>query len=135
MLRLAGAAYLVWLGVQTLRTAGAPPVDTRAPVGRDHALRQGVLTEALNPKTALFCLTFQPQFVQHERGPVAAQLLLLGTASVFLNLSADVIVAVLSGRLGALLHRSPRWWKRQRIGSGVLLIGLGGAAAASGARS
>lgn len=134
VLRFAGAAYLVWLGVQTLRGA-ATPLETCAPAGRDNALRQGVLTEALNPKTALFFLTFLPQFVQPERGPVAAQLLLLGTASVLLNSSADVVVAVLSGRLGALLHRSPRWWRRQRIGSGVLLIGLGGAAAASGTRS
>ena len=134
VLRLAGAAYLVWLGVQTLRSAGTPP-QVSAVGGRNHALRQGVLIEALNPKTALFFLTFLPQFVQPERGPVAAQFLLLGAVAVLLNSSADVVVAVLSGRLSGVLQRSPRWWKRQRVGSGVLLIGLGGAAAATGARS
>jgi len=134
VLRLAGAAYLVWLGVQTLRNAGTPP-QVSAVGGRNHALRQGVLIEALNPKTALFFLTFLPQFVQPERGPVAAQFLLLGAVAVLLNSSADVVVAVLSGRLSGVLQRSPRWWKRQRVGSGVLLIGLGGAAAATGARS
>ncbi len=133
-LRLAGAAYLVWLGVQTLRTAETPlEFDTPGNAGK--ALRQGVITEVLNPKTALFFLTFLPQFVQPQHGPIAPQLLLLGSASVLLNSSSDVVVAVLSGRLGVLVRRSPRWWKRQRIGSGLLLIGLGGAAAASGARS
>jgi threonine/homoserine/homoserine lactone efflux protein len=134
VLRLVGAAYLVWLGVRTLRSAGTPP-RAAAVGGRDHALRQGVLTEVLNPKTALFFLTFLPQFVQPERGPVAAQIVLLGAVTVLLNSSADVVVVALSGRLGALLKRSPRWWKRQRVGSGVLLIGLGGAAAVAGARS
>ena len=73
--------------------------------------------------------------MQPERGPVVLQLLLLGTVSVLLNSAADVAVAVLSGRLGALVRRSPHWWRRQRIGSGLLLIGLGGAAAATGGRS
>ncbi|MGI8505226.1 MAG: hypothetical protein ACR2MK_00205 [Solirubrobacteraceae bacterium] len=49
--------------------------------------------------------------------------------------STDVLVAVLSGRLGVLVRRSPRWWARQRGSSGLLLIGLGGAAVASGGRS
>jgi threonine/homoserine/homoserine lactone efflux protein len=134
VLRFAGAAYLVWLGVQTLRSAGAP-VPTQSLGRRDGALCQGAITELFNPKIALFFLTFLPQFVQPERGPLAVQLLVLGTASVLMNSSADVVVAVLSGRLGRLLRHSPRWWRRQRVGSGVLLIGLGGAAAASGTRS
>jgi len=133
-LRVAGAAYLVWLGVQTLRSARTA-LDPGALPGADNAFRQGVITELLNPKTAPFFLTFLPQFVQPQRGSLAAQLLLLGTASVLLNSSSDVLVAVLSGRLGVLLRRSPRWWKRQRVSSGLLLIGLGGAAAASGTRS
>ena len=133
VVRFAGAAYLVWLGVQTLRSAGVP-LATEATRSRGSALRQGALTEVLNPKTALFFLTFLPQFVQPERGPVVVQLLLLGTVSVLLNSTTDVVVAVLSGRLGALARRSPRWWKRQRMASGIVLIGLGGAAAVSGAR-
>ncbi len=133
LLRYAGAAYLIWLGVRTLRSAGAMPEP--GATGRERALRQGALTEALNPKTALFFLTFLPQFVQPERGPVVLQLLLLGSVSVLLNSAADVVVAVLSGRLAAFVRRSPRWWRRQRIGSGLLLIGIGGAAAATGGRS
>lgn len=119
--------------MQTLRSAGAPlTTDSASP--RDSALRQGMLTEALNPKTALFFLTFLPQFVQPGRGPIVVQLLVLGTASVLLNSAADVVVATLSGRLGALLRRCPRWWRRQRITSGIVLISLGGAAAITGTR-
>lgn len=131
--RLAGAAYLIWLGIDALRNAARPPAMAIA--SNERAFRQGVLTQLLNPKTALFFMTFLPQFVQPSRGPVSVQLLALGCVVVMLNSSTDVLVAVLAGRLGQLLARSPRWWRRQRIGSGLLLIGLGGAAAAAGARS
>jgi threonine/homoserine/homoserine lactone efflux protein len=131
--RLAGAVYLIWLGINTLRRAADPPPVGSA--GTDAAFRQGILTELLNPKTALFFITFLPQFVQRDRGPASLQLLVLGCIVVMLNSSSDLIVATLAGRLGRLLERSPRWWRRQRVGSGLLLIGLGGAAAAAGSRS
>lgn len=133
VVRLAGAAYLIWLGIHTLRSAADPPPIEGT--GTEAAFRQGVLTELLNPKTALFFITFLPQFVQPHRGPASLQLLVLGSIVVMLNSSSDMVVATLAGRLGALLQRSPRWWRRQRVGSGLLLIGLGGAAAAAGSRS
>jgi threonine/homoserine/homoserine lactone efflux protein len=124
--KYAGAAYLIWLGVRTL--AGLrEPVDVHES-GGGPAFRQGMLTELLNPKTALFFLTFLPQFVQPERGPVAPQLLALGCVSVALNSSADLVVAALGGRIRTAL--SPRWWRRQRLASGCTLIALGGFAAA-----
>lgn len=133
LIRLAGAAYLIGLGLQTLRQARSSPiVDAQ---GSQHAFRQGIVTEALNPKTAMFFLTFLPQFVQPQRGPVAGQLLVLGFLVIAFNATPDVAVTLLAGRLQRLLLRSPRWWTRQRIGSGLLLIGLGGAAAATGSRS
>jgi threonine/homoserine/homoserine lactone efflux protein len=127
VVKYVGAAYLIWLGVRTLAGLRAPQDEVRAAPGP--AFRQGVLTELLNPKTALFFLTFLPQFVQPDRGPVALQLLALGSFSVALNSGADVVVATLGGRLGRLLASSPRWWRRQRMASGVTLIALGGYAA------
>jgi threonine/homoserine/homoserine lactone efflux protein len=130
IIRLAGAAYLIWLGLQTLRHARIPaPLDDQGP---QHEYRQGVLTEALNPKTALFFLTFLPQFIQPQRGPVTAQLLVLGSLVIVFNAVPDLAVTLLAARLQQLLRRSPRWWTRQRIGSGLLLLGLGSAAAAAG---
>jgi threonine/homoserine/homoserine lactone efflux protein len=124
--KYAGAAYLIWLGVRTLAGLREPVEEVSGSGGP--AFRQGMLTELLNPKTALFFLTFLPQFVQPERGPVAPQLLALGCVSVALNSSADVVVAALGGRIRTAL--SPRWWRRQRLASGCTLIALGGFAAA-----
>jgi len=124
--KFVGAAYLIWLGVRTLAGLREPVEET--PGGGGPAFRQGMLTEVLNPKTALFFLTFLPQFVQPERGPVAPQLLVLGCISVALNSGADVVVAALGGRIRTAL--SPRWWRRQRLASGCTLIALGGFAAA-----
>jgi threonine/homoserine/homoserine lactone efflux protein len=126
-----GAAYLVYLGVRTLTARGPGPAEQMPapPPSTAHAVRQGFLTEALNPKTALFFLTFLPQFVQPERGPVALQLLALGTVSVAFNSGADAVVATFSGRIGHVLRSDERWWRRQRTASGMALIALGGYAA------
>jgi threonine/homoserine/homoserine lactone efflux protein len=128
-----GACYLVYLGVRTLLGLREP--DVEAPrAAADGAFRQGVLTELLNPKTALFFLTFLPQFAQPERGPVAPQLLALGTISVALNSTADLLVAAVGGHARAGLRAGSRWVRRQRALSGVALIALGGYAAAAGRR-
>jgi threonine/homoserine/homoserine lactone efflux protein len=125
VVRYAGALYLVALGVRTLLARDAEPTPRAAP----RAFRQGVLTELMNPKTALFFLTFLPQFVQPARGPALVQLLVLGCASVALNSSADVLVATLAGRLGERLRADGGWRRRQRTVSGCALIALGGYAA------
>ena len=80
VVRYAGACYLVFLGVRTLLGLREPAAETPRADGGG-AFRQGVMTELLNPKTALFFLTFLPQFAQPERGPVALQLLALGTSA------------------------------------------------------
>src|SRR5712672_3800884 len=70
--KYAGAAYLVWLGIRMIRARNAEmPAQTEAP--RGGAFRQGILTEALNPKTALFFLSFIPQFIVAGRGHVFLQ--------------------------------------------------------------
>ena len=135
VVRYVGACYLVFLGVRILLgPREAAPDDRPARSGAGDPFRQGVLTELLNPKTALFFLTFLPQFVQPERGAVALQLLALGCVSVALNSSADLVVAVAAGRLRTGVRAGSRWVRRQRALSGVALIALGGYAAAADRR-
>ena len=132
-----GAAYLIWLGARALfsRGAQAPTVAAAqaAPTSSD-ALRQGILTEVLNPKTALFFLTFLPQFCQPDRGPLVLQILALGTFSVILNTLVDAVVALGAGSISEQLRKRPALWRRQRRATGGILIGLGAYAALAGHR-
>lgn len=121
-----GAGYLCFLGVRMIRDArkndGVSVADL--PRGRN-PFWQGVMTEALNPKTALFFLSFIPQFVVQTHGHVFLQFVLLGTLSVTLNTSADIIVTLLAGPLGQRIRGSARFRRRQRTLTGAVMIGLG----------
>lgn len=125
--RYAGAAYLIYLGYRMFRSRQTQ--DDEMSGGELEAggntFSQGVLTEMLNPKTALFFLSFIPQFVSVQHGHVAAQFLLLGAISVTLNTCADVLVACFAGPLGSRMKRSAKLRSRQRAASGVAMIGLG----------
>jgi threonine/homoserine/homoserine lactone efflux protein len=88
--RWAGAAYLIFLGIRMIRTADQSDLDSLAKASGD-PFRQGIVTEVLNPKTALFFLSFIPQFVDRTAGGVFAQFVTLGTISVILNSSADML--------------------------------------------
>src|SRR5215813_1047828 len=93
--KYAGAAYLVFLGIKMIRSRNTElPAETARPKGS--AFRQGILTEALNPKTALFFLSFIPQFIAPERGHIFFQFAVLGILSVTLNTSADLAVVSLA---------------------------------------
>ena len=85
---------------------------------------QGVTTEALNPKTALFFLAFLPQFIDPQ-GWIVAQFVVLGCISVLLNTSVDFVVAALADPIGRRLRESPRLRRGQRLFSGGGLIALG----------
>ena len=122
--KFGGAAYLVWLGVRMIRSRNAELVLTTAAPSQG-AFRQGIFTEALNPKTALFFLSFIPQFIAPERGHIFLQFVILGTISVILNTSADLVVVSLAGPLERKLKGSSRFRRRQRVASGVGMIGLG----------
>jgi threonine/homoserine/homoserine lactone efflux protein len=124
-LKLAGALYLIWLGVKTFRDAGKlPPAQTGA-VGTKRAFREGVVVEALNPKTAAFFLAFIPQFLEPGLGHPALQFMMLGLISVTLNTVADVIVVVAASTAHGNLVRRPQLVLRLRQGSGLFLAGLG----------
>lgn len=79
----------------------------------------------LNPKTALFFLSFIPQFVDHSGGHVFWQFVGLGTVSVILNTSADMLVILFAGLLGERIRSSLKFRRRQRTVTGFIMIGLG----------
>src|ERR1700726_1010960 len=122
-LKYAGAAYLVWLGIRIIRTRNAEmPAQTTAPT--QGSFRQGIFTEALNPKTALFFLSFIPQFIA-AHGHVFAQFVILGVISVVLNTTADLLVVLAAAPLEQKLKHNALFRRRQRVASGVGMIGLG----------
>ena len=123
-LKYAGAAYLVWLGIRMIRSRNAE-MPTAGMVPAQGSFRQGILTEALNPKTALFFLSFIPQFISAARGHIFSQFLLLGAISVSLNTVADLVVVFIAAPLERKLKGSVRFRQRQRVASGVGMIGLG----------
>jgi threonine/homoserine/homoserine lactone efflux protein len=130
-LKLLGAAYLVWIGLRTLQAARRDTVAVLAggtaapPVGAPRAFREGVLVEALNPKTAAFFLAFVPQFVDSTAGSVALQFAVLGFISVALNTLADVVVAFAASGIRAGAAARPGLIRRLREGSGAAMIALG----------
>ncbi|HZQ22347.1 MAG TPA: LysE family translocator [Terriglobales bacterium] len=136
--KYAGAAYLCYLGVRMIidsRREGDSNVENlAATMPRRNPLWQGVTTEVLNPKTALFFLSFIPQFVDRNGGYVFLQFLMLGTISVVLNTSADVIVTMLAGPLGEKIRSSAKFRRRQRTATGVIMMGLGAFLATSESR-
>jgi len=122
--KYAGAAYLVWLGIRMIRTRNAE-MAVSASQPSQGAFRQGILTEVLNPKTALFFLSFIPQFVAPERSHVFLQFVVLGALSVLLNTAADLLVVVLAAPLERKLKNSARFRRGQRTASGLGMITLG----------
>ena len=88
-------------------------------------LWQGVATEVLNPKTALFFLSFIPQFVDRSSGHVFLQFITLGTISVTMNTTADFLVIALASPLGERIRSSAVFRRRQRTATGIIMLGLG----------
>ncbi|HTC87631.1 MAG TPA: LysE family translocator [Bryobacteraceae bacterium] len=133
--RYAGAAYLIYLGYRMIRSRNEAMSDQNleSSAGRN-TLVQGITTEVLNPKTALFFLSFIPQFVSLNQGHIGAQFLLLGAISVTLNTCADLLVACFAGPLGSKMQRSAKLRSRQRAASGAAMIGLGVYVAAARAK-
>lgn len=122
-----GAAYLCVLGIRMILDArkdqaDAIPQDVRP---LRNPLWQGIATEVLNPKTALFFLSFIPQFVIRSNGHVFLQFVTLGTISVMMNTTADLIVIALAGPLGERIRSSATFRRRQRTVTGAIMIGLG----------
>jgi threonine/homoserine/homoserine lactone efflux protein len=125
-LKYVGAAYLVYLGVNTLRSARQPVEiarPQRQPLSR--TFREAITVQIFNPKAALFFFAFLPQFVDPARGPAFLQILFLGGVYHGLALVTDSAYALAAGQLRSWLTRSTRVVKVQRNISGATYIGLG----------
>ncbi len=130
-LRIVGAGYLTWLGVQAVRSAlrggslaaattAAPPITGRA------AYLRGALTNLVNPKMITFSIAFLPQFVDRSAGHVPLQFLILGVIFIAFELLVDGSVGLLAGRLGQTLARRRRARQALDAGSGAVLFALAG---------
>ena len=130
VLRLCGAAYLLYLGVQALRSArrGSPvpeSPDAAQPSGR-YAYLRGFLTNLVNPKMVTFAVAFLPQFVDRGLGHVPLQFAVLGAIFVAFEVLVDGTVGLTAGRLGSWLSRRRRARQALDLGSGTIMVALAG---------
>lgn len=122
-----GAAYLIWLGIQALRSKGegAWIKDTGKALSRARIYRQGIMVSLLNPKVAIFFLAFLPQFVVEGAGPVWAQLLLHGSLIIVVAAFIEPPLILLGGRLSEALRRNQSFGLWLDRGLGTLFVALG----------
>ena len=131
VVKLVGAAYLIWLGVRTIWSRDERIAGRDAERTLSSTYRRGVIVNVLNPKTALFFLAFLPQFVDPD-GSTRGQLAVLGLLFVAIALATDLVWALVAGTAGAMLRRSRTFLRLQRYVSGTIFVGLGALAAATG---
>ncbi|TVT81716.1 LysE family translocator [Pseudomonas sp. H3(2019)] len=128
VVRLAGAAYLLWLGIQCLRSNMLPNLNANgtaaAKLAWRGAIQRGLLTNLLNPKALLFCSVLLPQFINPQAGPVLTQFATLGVLLVVAGLLFDSGYALIGAWLGRWLERSPSARRVQQWLFGSLLIGF-----------
>ena len=130
-IKLAGAAYLLWLGVGALRSRGALAAGQLAGTSDARPARRGwqrflngFINNSLNPKVMLFFIAFLPQFVDPALGPVSHQMLQLGAGFALMTATSYVLLGAASGRVGELLRRRPGLALALDRAVGVLFIGL-----------
>ncbi len=127
IVKYAGAAYLIWLGLKKIFGRADDAQGTEGLPRHTYArlFRDGFIVNLLNPKTALFFFAFLPQFVEPERGHVATQIAFLGLLFAALGFVTDGCYALVAGTAGQWLKRSRRYLEIERYVSGTLFIGLG----------
>ena len=136
VIKIVGAAYLVWLGIQAIRHRHDHQTDAaRMPASTGTLLRQGFIVGITNPKTIAFFVAVLPQFVVPSAGPVWMQLLLLGLIFQTIALVCDSVWALAAGTARTWFARSPRRMSTLSGTGGVMMIGLGGTLAFTGAKS
>ncbi|WP_106754284.1 LysE family translocator [Pannonibacter carbonis] len=127
IVKWAGAAYLIWLGIQALRSKGSVLLAGKAMDERKvlAIYRQGVIVSLLNPKVGMFFLAFLPQFVVPGAGPVGAQLFLHGFLVVLIAACIEPPLVLVGERLTSHLRQSPRLAMWMDRGLGAIFVGLG----------
>lgn len=127
LIKLLGAGYLIYLGIRAFidKSDFNKNITSFPKVTRWKLLRQGIITNALNPKVALFFLSFLPQFIQINSPHYKAQLFSLGLWFDLQGTLVLIIVAFLLGKAGNLVKRNQKFWGIQGKITGIILVGLG----------
>jgi threonine/homoserine/homoserine lactone efflux protein len=123
--RIAGGSYLIWLGVSAFRRGPGARDAAIRPASHASAFRQGIITNVLNPKVALFFLAFLPQFIDPAAGHPARQVVLLGLLFDLSGTSVNLLIAMIASRAagGLRVNAGVQQWLQR--GCGLLFIGLG----------
>lgn len=122
-IKLAGAAYLLWLAWQAIKPGGLAPFQANAlPHDRPRTLfLMGFMTNLLNPKVAMFYLSFFPQFLHPERGQLLLQSLQLGAVQIGVSAGVNTLVICFAAGIAGLLNRKLSWMRVQRYVMGSVL--------------
>ncbi len=135
IIKIVGAIYLAWLGIQAIRHRHAHVAGPATePSSSWKLLRQGFIVGLTNPKTIAFFVAVLPQFVDPDTGPVWLQLLLLGLIFEILAITSDGAWALAAGTARNWFAKSPRRISSLSATGGVMMIGLGGVLAFTGAK-
>src|SRR3954469_20358480 len=127
VIKLAGAAYVIWLGIQAIRhrREARAALERQVSARRGHALRVGFVVGLTNPKTILFFVAFLPQFVDGRAGHVGAQMALLGAVFGVMAVCSDIVWALLAARAREWFARKPTRLDALGATGGVMMVGLG----------
>ena len=135
VVKFAGAAYLVYLGIQAIRHrggGGAATASSSNPASTARVLREGFIVDATNPKSIVFFVAVLPQFVDYSAGAIPVQLATLGAVFLLIALVSDSTWSLAAGTARHWFARSPRRIAALSTTGGVMMIGLGGTLALVG---
>lgn len=139
VVKLVGAAYLVYLGIQAIRSYRQGGTQDPKLEVDDRSLRRvftdGVIVNTLNPKTAIFFLSYVPQFISNDAARPVVDLAILGALFIGLGLVTDGFYALAGGWIGTRLRKSPKLQRRRDLAAGCTYLGLGAVTALSGGTS
>lgn len=128
LIRYAGAAYLIYIGIKSFLEKPSTMLVNQTQQKKDSSvktLRQGAITNVLNPKVSLFFLAFLPQFIDNEAENTSMQILFLGLWFNASGTLVNVLIAILFSKIVARLNKFQQFWKWQSKVSGAVLVGLG----------